>query len=772
MNREAVRYQIEKVRMYISGQNKNAWRRKMRSVIEMPKKKSLFGRDERGNVGIIFGVALLPVIFFAGAATDYGRALKARTVLQAAADAAVVAAANSNGDADTKRRMAADIFAANATTNGTQGVQPTLTAVVDADNNPTGQFTFTTPTVFGTATTTINVATTGITVTPVLNVPTTFMRLAGINDIPVSGASLATGSSKKLEIAMMVDLTGSMSWNDKGSPAAPKINGLKTASVDFLNILFPNGATFSNSTRVAVVPFADYVNAGDYANDVTGLSASAGSGTYYAKLTNLANTRQGAFSGTYAGTFSGMTQTQLQASGGQVGATPTTGVPSGATPTPGNTFVSTHTATCNGGIMGYLHSDSTAKPFGPKIPNASSSGTPPSPAVSGSTGYYRAQYYDDVLAGGNQIRWQDDGDHEPDYYTGSTAGHYMPTPNDISQVTFKEYSSGVPYGIEITLESLATTETSAGYPNQISVTGSGAGKFAKYRKITGYAAPNTSGADANGWKTTEVGTAGKAFMRIPTSLPSTTVSANCTNQVDQANGQLITCVTERKGTNAYTAVAPSGSLNQPNTSNWIGSYNQGGNATKQNYSSDGKCWVAGRELPKVIPLTNTKATLTNFFTNATVGGATPGHIGTAWAWYMVAPEWNTIFPSASAAQPYDDQQTIKAVILMTDGEYNVHYATPSASAQALALCTAMKEKGIRVYTIGFGFGVTAAQDSTAESNARTMLTSCAGYKQADGTIVNTNAYFFPYDGTKLREHLVSIGNQLNTMAMNDIKVSQ
>ena len=737
----------------------------MRSVIEMPKPVKRMLCDERGSTAIIFGAALLPLIFFSGAAIDYSRIMHAKTVLQASADAAVVAAANMNGTNDQKKQLAATVFTSNAKSHGVNPTSvPPLSDVLDANNQPTGDKTFTTESRWGTITTTISMTSSQITVTPKIDVPMTFMKLMKIAQIGVEGKAVAQGSMKKLEIAMMVDLTGSMSWNDKGSPAAPKINGLKTAATDFLNILFPNGATTSSSTRVAIVPFADYVNAGDYAASATGLSATAGSGTYYAKLTDLASTRQGAFTGTYAGTFAGMTQTQLQASGGQVGATPISNVPSGATPAAGATFVSNHTATCNGGVMGYLHTNGAAKPFGPKIPNSNSSGTPPAPAASGSDGYYRAEYYDDVLAGGNQIRWQDTGDHEPDYYSGSTAGYYMPMPNDISQVTFKEYSAGVPYGIEITLESLANSTTSAGFPNQISVTGSGAGKFARYRKITGYSAPNTNGADANGWKTTEVTTAGKAFMRIPTSLPSTTVSANCTNQVDQSNGKLITCVTERKGTNAYTDVAPSGSSNSPNTGNWVGSYNQGGNETKQNYSSDGKCWVAGRELPKVIPMTNQKQTLSDFFTNATVGGATPGHIGTAWAWYMLSPDWNAIFPAASAAQPYSDDQTIKAAILMTDGEYNVHYASTAAKDQALALCTGMKNKGIRVYTIGFGFAATASGDTTSEANARAMLKSCA-------TNAETTA-FFPYDGPTLKAHLVAIGNQLNTLALSQIKVTQ
>ena len=69
---------------------------------------------------------------------------------------------------------------------------------------------------------------------------------------------------------------------------------------------------------------------------------------------------------------------------------------------------------------------------------------------------------------------------------------------------------------------------------------------------------------------------------------------------------------------------------------------------------------------------------------------------------------------------------------MTDGEYNTHYdanginteddragaaANGSSAVQAKALCSAMKAKGIEVYTVGFGDGIT--------SSAKAMLTNCA-----------------------------------------------
>ncbi len=58
----------------------------------------LFPGDRRGNMGVAFGAALAPLIVSAGVAVDYSRVSGARSALQAALDAGVVAAATeSNG---------------------------------------------------------------------------------------------------------------------------------------------------------------------------------------------------------------------------------------------------------------------------------------------------------------------------------------------------------------------------------------------------------------------------------------------------------------------------------------------------------------------------------------------------------------------------------------------------------------------------------------------------------------------------------------------------
>ena len=709
----------------------------MRSIIEMPRPTRSLLRDERGSVAIIFGMALLPLIFFTGASVDYARAFHAKTVIQAAADAAVTAAANYNGTDTQKKQLAANVFAANAEGNSRSGnAAPTLSDVVDANNQPTGDMSFTTASRWGTINTTVSITSSQIIVKPSVDVPMSFMKLTRINTMTESAQSIAQGSTKKIEVAMMIDLTGSMGWNDRATTnPQTKISDLKAASADFLNILFPNGATTSSTTRVAIAPFADYVNAGSYVSAVTGLAQGGGSTNLYAKNTNLAVTKQGAYTGSYSGTAG--TTAAAQPIGSQFGA-------QNNLATTGATF---NNGTCSG-MSGAFVSHTVALsghgtlPLGVAVPGTNTGSLPPG-AVSGSAGY--AQWGN--VANSGWLGYESNAHHGTQDYV--TTGAYIPMADVLTWTDYVKDTVGTTYlGIAVNQDSTSIAVTAAGSGNLFKI---GTGGVTGFRAVTGY---------ANGaWTySNTITTANKqAFIPIPSFTGANPGSGNCTTAVDQPNGNLISCVTERTGTDAYTAVKPvSGS--------WIGPYNQGGSSTKQNYSSDGKCYVAGRELPAIIPLTNTKQTLTDFFTNATVGGGTPGHLGTAWAWYMVSPEWNSIFPTASAAAPYTDDQTIKAVVLMTDGEYNEQYSSATSKDQALALCTAMRAKGVKVYTIGFGFAPTASNDTTSEAAARSLLTTCAG------SVAGT--YFFPYDSATLKSAFTSIGNSINSLALSQIKVTQ
>ncbi|HEY8195236.1 MAG TPA: VWA domain-containing protein, partial [Hyphomicrobium sp.] len=123
---------------------------------------------------------------------------------------------------------------------------------------------------------------------------------------------------------------------------------------------------------------------------------------------------------------------------------------------------------------------------------------------------------------------------------------------------------------------------------------------------------------------------------------------------------------------------------------------------------------------EALPLTNDKNALTSKINGLQLAGSTAGHVGTAWAWYMLSPNWASLWSSSSTPAAYNTPKLQKIAVLMTDGEYNTQYTTngvpdnsnsltvcPNAangvcsSAQAISQCTAMKAKGIEVYTVGF-----------------------------------------------------------------------
>ena len=211
--------------------------------------------------------------------------------------------------------------------------------------------------------------------------------------------------------------------------------------------------------------------------------------------------------------------------------------------------------------------------------------------------------------------------------------------------------------------------------------------------------------------------------------------------------KLITCVTERTGSDAYTDAAPG-------PGKWLGASTQGVDGTS--YSPSGHCTRssfgqgAQSPMPAVVPLTNNRTLLKGQINSFTAAGSTAGHLGTAWAWYTLVPEWNSVFNLSNPPKAYNDPDYLKVAVLMTDGEYNTQYAATNSKDQALALCTAMKEKGIKVFTVGLGF-----DQYGGDSVARNTLIQCAS---GDGH------YFFPYDGDALRQAFTQIGDQVTTWA--------
>lgn len=179
-----------------------------------------------------------------------------------------------------------------------------------------------------------------------------------------------------------------------------------------------------------------------------------------------------------------------------------------------------------------------------------------------------------------------------------------------------------------------------------------------------------------------------------------------------------TCVWERAGPDRFKASAPG-------PTRWLTPVEPTFNAVRDrweyNYYRSGSLKTVTSPPTcnddTLVPLTSNRAPLLTYVNNMKPLGYTAGHIGTAWGWYLVTPEWNSVWPAASQALPYDEPDAVKVVILMTDGEFNQwqHNIQGSSVIQNRAYCTALKEAGVIVYTV-------ALEPSNA---SRTEMRNCA-----------------------------------------------
>ena len=184
-----------------------------------------FKRDARGNVAIIFGVALVPLLLAAGAAVDIARAYVVQTKMQASLDAAALAAAAVTNTNDDDRLEAAKLaFQANypAPRLGENLAQPKF-EIED-----------------------------GVVVASVAgSLDTTLMAVAGIKkmDIGVS-TEITVPGLKDGEIVLVLDYSGSMNRNGK-------YQTMRDAAIDLVETLSDEGK--NDQVKVGLVPFSQHV---------------------------------------------------------------------------------------------------------------------------------------------------------------------------------------------------------------------------------------------------------------------------------------------------------------------------------------------------------------------------------------------------------------------------------------------------------------------------------------------------------------------------------
>ncbi|HCS23735.1 MAG TPA: pilus assembly protein [Alphaproteobacteria bacterium] len=184
-----------------------------------------FAVDNTAATAIIFAMSMPMFIAAAGVAVDLAQAYNIKTRLGNAVDKAALAAGS--------------------TTGSLSDIEAQVHRFIDANyqDDRLGE-TYDVEVSFGDGT---------VRVTANARVPTTFMRILGHDYVDVHQETIVKRELAGVEVALVLDVTGSMAGNN--------ISALKTASTNFLNIMFSR-ISDPEYLKVAIVPFSMSVSVG------------------------------------------------------------------------------------------------------------------------------------------------------------------------------------------------------------------------------------------------------------------------------------------------------------------------------------------------------------------------------------------------------------------------------------------------------------------------------------------------------------------------------
>ncbi len=201
-----------------------------------------FFKNRSGNISLIAGLLLVPVLLIAGAGIDYMRIVSAKSKLQSALDGAALAAASLSNNQDPN--IVVTEYVRSNLKNDPELASLVTVTTTPASNNSSNQRT--------------------IGVTAQADLPTHFLKLAGFDTLSVSVTSQSHQSATSIEISLAVDISSSM--------GGAKLQALKDAANSFVDEIFDDGGT---RISVNLIPFGGSVNLGDLYDDVVVTEASA-----------------------------------------------------------------------------------------------------------------------------------------------------------------------------------------------------------------------------------------------------------------------------------------------------------------------------------------------------------------------------------------------------------------------------------------------------------------------------------------------------------------
>ena len=131
---------------------------------------------------------------------------------------------------------------------------------------------------------------------------------------------------------------------------------------------------------------------------------------------------------------------------------------------------------------------------------------------------------------------------------------------------------------------------------------------------------------------------------------------------------------------------------------------------------------------------------------------------------MLSENWGSVLKTSERPAKLDPKKVSKYVILMTDGEFNLSYFDANSVGQvynsagkvqtrtaATTLCSAMRDQGIEIFTIGFAL---------TEANAKSTLQACASPDTA-----STKHFYQAASGAELDAAFQTIVRNIDNLAL-------
>lgn len=191
-------------------------------------------RNRAGVVAVVFGIAVPMVLSAVGVSVDLAQTYLVRERLTQAVDAAALAAAADASD-------------------DPQVIETKVNEFIEA-NYPPEKIGYTID---------INVepGEDTLAVNATARLDTSFMQVVGVDHVDVYVETEVKREVKAIEVALVMDVTGSMSTNNN-------IGALRTAATNFVNIMFERSDDI-DFLKIGLVPFSSSVNVGRYGLGLT-----------------------------------------------------------------------------------------------------------------------------------------------------------------------------------------------------------------------------------------------------------------------------------------------------------------------------------------------------------------------------------------------------------------------------------------------------------------------------------------------------------------------